>query len=536
MFKLSLESLDKSNKEIFDVLVITDQTFYDKNFVNFERKNIHFHITKEIHNADQTCFNKLEVFNWNRIDEYENALLLDCDVIINTDLQKIFDKCQNPNKLYAPIEDRSFDNHRRIYFSLGDYTEDDINFFKINNIHTFNAGTYMFKINENNKLHFNNIKRIIVGHNGDYFSDQSFMNFYFNKMKLVDYDVLNSEDNLIYVVQENFYTLQNLTNKIFHFIGNTYNGENKIQQMKVFFNKIFFDKKEENQIDLNKNVIHIHKVTDDRKNILFKSDSTIRCHASVIAENSTIYERTFDLLKDQTYWISLNEGFLNKKIQFINENFYQEFILHGKSEFLNLSLSYYDLKYKYSEFSNYYKKRYKDEYLRRRKYLDYYYELFVNNNHKKNNILEIESESVESSQFWKNLLPNSKYISTSSELFKVNSNEEDEIYYFDETFSKSLKTLFENKNLLIDFDLIILKKIETLIERNYLKDFINKLSLGGSLIVESVNLEKIEEFESIKKKIENFENKFCSEIICLDERYMKGGEIILKITKKYENR
>ena len=69
-----------------------------------------------------------------------------------------------------------------------------------------------------------------------------------------------------------------------------------------------------------------------------------------------------------------------------------------------------------------------------------------------------------------------------------------------------------------------------------MKDFINKLSLGVSLIVESVNLEKIEEFESIKKKIENFENKFCSEIICLDERYMKGGEIILKITKKYENR
>jgi hypothetical protein len=532
MFKLSIESLDKSNTEIIDVLVITDQKFYEQHFVNFERNNLHFHITRPIENTDQTCFNKLDVFNWNQINDYENLLLLDCDVVVNTKLKHIFDKCENPNKLYAPVEDMSFDNHRRIYFSLGDYTEDDINFFKLNNIHTFNSGTFMFKNSDVMKLHFNNIRRIIIGHKGDYFTEQSFMNYYFNKMKLVDYETLKSGENIIFVVQSNFYAIENFTDKIFHLIGNTHKGIEKIKKFTEFSERVFSSGKGENVINMDKNLIHIHKVTEDRKCFLFKSDVSMKCHLSVIAENTLVYGETLDLLKDETNWVSLDDGFLNKKIQFMNETFFQEFIFHGKSEFLKQYLTYHELKYRYSEFSKLYKDTNHDEYSSRKNYLDYYYEILINSCYKKHNILETEVQSLETPSFWKSVLPNSRLVLTSSDFSIVNSNDENEIYYFDKKYDKSLKLLFDNKNLYFDFDLIILKDIEILTQKNYINEFVSKLSLGGSIIIEGVNLDKIEEFETAKKKINNFEKNYLSEIICLKEKYNINSEIILKITKR----
>jgi hypothetical protein len=532
MFKLSLESLDKSNSETFDVLVITDQSFYDQHFVNFERTNLYFHITKQIENTDHIGFNKLEIFSWNKISEYENALFLDSAVIVNTEIKKIFDRCENPNKIYAPIEDMSFDNHRRIYFSLGDYTEDDINFFRLNNIHTFNTGMFMFKISDFIKLHFSNIKRIILGHKGDYFAEQSFMNYYFNKMKMVDYDVLKSEGNVILVVQNNFYNIEEFDDKMFYLIGSINKGDEKFKKLNEFFQKVFPSEKKVENINLNKNLIHITKVSDDRKNFHFKSDISMRCHLIVFIETKVIYEQTFDLTKDIVYWVSLNDGFSNKKIQFMNEFFYQDFIFHGKSEILKKELIYRELKYKYSELSNLYKTNHYEEYKKRRKYIDYYYELFITSNFKKYNILETEVLNTENISFWNHILPNSKLITTTSDSDLSNLNEEVDIFYFNKTQPKTLKLLFDNKNLSFSYDLIILKDLDTLLDKNYFKEFVEKLVLGGSIIVENIGLDSIEKFEMSKKKIDDFEKYYFSEIICFDESYDSKSEIIIKITKK----
>jgi hypothetical protein len=249
-------------------------------------------------------------------------------------------------------------------------------------------------------------------------------------------------------------------------------------------------------------------------------------------ENTIVYEQTFDLLKDVLYWVSLSDGFLNKKIQFMNEFFFQDYILHGKSEFLKKDLTYYELGYKYSPLSNLYKINSYDEYKKRRKYLDYYHELFISNNYKKYNILETEVHSAENISLWNQILPNSRLILTTSDLSLAYSNEEIDIFYFNEIYTKSLKLLFDNKNLSFDFDLIILKNIETLMNKNYLNEFTNKLSLGGSIIVEDVDLAIIEKFEESKKKIENFEQYYLSEIICLNESFHSDSEIMIKITKK----
>jgi hypothetical protein len=228
----------------------------------------------------------------------------------------------------------------------------------------------------------------------------------------------------------------------------------------------------------------------------------------------------------------LKDGFLNKKIQFTNENFFQEYLLHGKSEFLKKDLIFRELKYKYSDLSNLYKLNFSEEYKKRRKYLDYYHELFVSNNHRKHHILETEVQLTETISLWRKVLPNSTIILTSSDLSKVNSNEELDIFYFNKTYPKSLKLLFDNKNLSFDFDLIILKNIEILMVEKYLTEFTNKLSLGGSIVVEGVDLEKVDKFDDTIKKMKNFEQYYLSEIICFDESYDSDSEIMIKITKK----
>jgi lipopolysaccharide biosynthesis glycosyltransferase len=238
MVKISIESVDFSNEDPIDILVITDQEYHNKNFFNYKRANIFYHIVSTIKNSDEVCFNKLKVFDWSGISEYENILYLDGDTIVNCKLDRIFKKCDLSDKIYVAVEDYSIENHRRIHFGLENYTQEDLDFFRENEIYTFNCGIFLFKNSYLMRKHFKNISSIINSWEGNFFADQSFLNYYFNSYGLTISDKIRKEIDFVYVVEENINYITDFIQKIFHFLGNTYNGESKIDKIKNFSKKI----------------------------------------------------------------------------------------------------------------------------------------------------------------------------------------------------------------------------------------------------------------------------------------------------------
>lgn len=234
MVKLSISSIDKSNKEPIDIVIITDQECYVRNFEKYQRANIDYHIVEKINTPDEVCFNKTKIFGYQNINDYENILYLDGDTLVNYDLSKMFEKCKKDDRLYGVVEDYSIENHRRIHFSLGTYTQEDIDFFREKLIYTFNCGVFLFKNSYLMKKHFNNVYQIMVNHQGDFFADQSFMNYYFNTLNLINTTKIKKDVDCVYVVEENINYITDFYQKIYHFLGGTYFGENKINKMKEF--------------------------------------------------------------------------------------------------------------------------------------------------------------------------------------------------------------------------------------------------------------------------------------------------------------
>ena len=174
LLKLSVSKMDLYNKNQ-DILIITNKSFYEKNFTDYKRNNTYFHFT-DYQTADDIAFNRLKVFDYD-LTNYENILYIDVDLWINLDLASVFNMCLDNNKLYAVVEDYRFTNHFRQPFSLGTYTEEDLDFFTENNIHTFNSGLLMFKNTKNMKNHFQDVLYLRTVFPDGQFTEQPYLNF-----------------------------------------------------------------------------------------------------------------------------------------------------------------------------------------------------------------------------------------------------------------------------------------------------------------------------------------------------------------------
>lgn len=232
MIKMSLKTIHLSNTEKLDILIITDEEFYKKNLTDITNGNIFFFFIEFPEVGDQKYFNRLKIFDYPRINEYENILYLDSDILVSVDLNYIFDKCEQDGKLYTVVEDPDHNSHKRIQFSLGNYSKEELDFFWNNEIYTFNSGTLLFKSSILMKKHFNNVLNLIENHKGDYFTDQSFLNYYFNTYNLSDTNKIVKYKDLSYIVDSNFESNIVYKNKLLHFIteNNPYVG--KIEKMK----------------------------------------------------------------------------------------------------------------------------------------------------------------------------------------------------------------------------------------------------------------------------------------------------------------
>jgi hypothetical protein len=234
LLKLSIEKLDESNSELYDVLIITTEDYFHKNLSNIKRKNIFFHFIFDVNKPVDISYSKLKVFDYEFLSDYENLLYIDTDVWVNLNLEDIFNKCIQDNCLYVAIEnenDDDFNYHSRFPFSVIPYKEKDINFFKENNILTFNAGMFMLKNSYIMEKHFMNIRTWYDKCELEKWAEQPYMNQYFNTLNLTNTDVFVRGENFQYVWIEdiNNYSNLDLNNKISHFLGNLFQGETKLK-------------------------------------------------------------------------------------------------------------------------------------------------------------------------------------------------------------------------------------------------------------------------------------------------------------------
>jgi predicted O-methyltransferase YrrM len=87
------------------------------------------------------------------------------------------------------------------------------------------------------KKHFSNVLSMIENHSGSFFTDQSFLNYYFNTLGLVDYNSLRKFDNYLFITEETINT--NLDNKILHFIQKTFIPNDRLNLMKNVYDELF---------------------------------------------------------------------------------------------------------------------------------------------------------------------------------------------------------------------------------------------------------------------------------------------------------
>lgn len=245
----------------FDILIITDvytqKMLLAFDFIKNKKFNVDFHIVKPPVDGVEASMNKLLVFDYKNINNYNNILFLDTDIICTKDITYLFNR-DYEDKLscvISPIMTRPAGEGLLkaavLTHSLGHFSERIKN--RLNEYVPFNAGQFIFKNTKRMRQHFENVKWLASIWPSVYFYEQSFLNHYFVFYDLVIYKDLNElclihsqVPNLRESSDSNFTVAASIQSLIIamkshtpehgllHFAGCTLDGRNKYAYIKVY--------------------------------------------------------------------------------------------------------------------------------------------------------------------------------------------------------------------------------------------------------------------------------------------------------------
>ena len=240
LLELSINSIIKTSIVNFDILIITDKKtkamILKKDFV--KKVNLHFLITATPKDGWQASEQKLSIFNFKKIKNYEKILYLDCDIICTSNISNIFNIDLHDGILYTAFDKRHshYEFHKSPYYGFAFL---DSNFIKeVTEKHQipFNAGQFLFKNCSKMKNSFYKVNQLIGMWVGEYFFEQSFMNYYFCKNNLTNFksllsyiSVINTDDTEIKDIKK--YPL-------IHFSAPPVNPKKKIDFIKKYLNNV----------------------------------------------------------------------------------------------------------------------------------------------------------------------------------------------------------------------------------------------------------------------------------------------------------
>jgi lipopolysaccharide biosynthesis glycosyltransferase len=218
------------NKNTTDILIITSSEFKP----DIETRLSHFDLPIQYYILNlNTLFEagcaRLNIFNYTDIDKYNNILYLDTDILINDDINTLFNFDIDANKLYA-LEEATIGGEYwgREFFDFSKYNRSES---------AFTSGILLFKNSKSIISLFNDIKQ----HINEY--------IYINKNSI---PVCLDQPFIVYnaIIQNKYnnkllsgYAKNNPMNVsptmiIYHFPGGPGHYESKFDKMTVFWNKM----------------------------------------------------------------------------------------------------------------------------------------------------------------------------------------------------------------------------------------------------------------------------------------------------------
>lgn len=523
--KKSIESIDLSNQEQIDILILTDKKYFEKNLSTFKRVNTTIFLIDEPKNFDEACFSKLKIWDYPNINQYENILYLDSDILVNKNLSSVFEKCTDENKLYVVVEDYNIQNHNRIHFSLGTYKYEDLDFFQKNKIFTFNAGTFMFKNGFLMKKHFKNVSNLIEHHNGEYFTDQSFMNYYFNTYKLADSNAIVKDLDYKFVVNSNFSQNFDSNNCVMHFLTENGNKETTLERMSQVLSKM---RKQYNTQE--NDLIHLISVNKSESKINYTTNFNGLLNIKLIEKGLIVYEHEIEVFENFEYYSTLFLGWYDIEFHFSSGNKVQKVYIEGNSK-----------KQREGQFEGFLKEMTLDTrtemceifdqygsdkaskpshgYLPGHNYSRFYFNLFKGLKYDEIRLFELgigtRSNRFQSSmseygspgaslRSWEQFFPNGKIFGADIDEEVLFESERIKTFYCDQNDEKTIIEMWKNENLKKPFDIIIDDAVHDYHHNiKFMENSIHKIKIGGYYIIEDVNINLIPEWYEYRKK-----NKF----------------------------
>lgn len=184
LLEICLNSIQKNTSNInFDVLFVTDAPTKVKIQALSVLSNftVDYMIRETPHNVPSASMKKIEIFSYEKINQYKKILFLDVDTYCLKSIELIFNKDIIQEKLYVscPVSYKSpallSPAHSLMYIS-----EKDAEYLYDNpDILPFNAGQFLFINCTRMQLHFENIIWLSRAWPDMYYYEQSFMNYYF---------------------------------------------------------------------------------------------------------------------------------------------------------------------------------------------------------------------------------------------------------------------------------------------------------------------------------------------------------------------
>ena len=220
------------NKENTDILIITSPIFQpiiQKELSNFDLP-FYYYILDLYTLFDAGCA-RLNIFNYDNIDKYNKILYLDTDILINNNLNILFNLEISPNKIYS-LEEGNIGNENwgGLFF---DFLKYDLN------QPGFSSGILLFMNSDSIKSLFNTINIHII----DYIYNNNNPIPVCLDQPFIVYNALlqNKYDNkLLNIYIENNPNQINFQKIIYHFPGGPGNYESKFDKMNAFWTKIKF--------------------------------------------------------------------------------------------------------------------------------------------------------------------------------------------------------------------------------------------------------------------------------------------------------
>lgn len=199
LFWHSLLLSTPKEKVSFDLLLITNYKFKPKLLKILQRNPLDIHVIFIMIPRDQlferATLRTLDLFMYTDVVKYEKALHVRPETIVLRDINRLFAKKIEPGLIYSYTEASNrweqYD-HNSPFYGLQNYNQEEMLFFKKHYIKTWNSSIYMMVPDQSMKEHFGRVQKLAdkwIGRN--VYSDQCYMNFYFNMLKRSNTKLLN---------------------------------------------------------------------------------------------------------------------------------------------------------------------------------------------------------------------------------------------------------------------------------------------------------------------------------------------------------